>query len=83
MNVDLGDIEAPGPWVKSTYSNGAGGECVECAHASEQVLVRDTKLGSASVATIASPAWRAFVGAVRQGWTFDLEFSQGDRPSNS
>ncbi|MFB7568906.1 DUF397 domain-containing protein [Streptomyces sp. NPDC056165] len=68
MNVDLGDIEAPGPWVKSSYSNGAGGECVECAPAGEQVLVRDTKLGGTSVATITSPAWHAFADAVRRGW---------------
>ncbi|MFB7456607.1 DUF397 domain-containing protein [Streptomyces sp. NPDC056188] len=67
MNVDLSGAEAPGPWVRSSYSNGAGGECVECAHAGEQVLVRDTKLGGASVTTVASPAWRAFTDALREG----------------
>ncbi|WP_112466929.1 DUF397 domain-containing protein [Streptomyces triticisoli] len=68
MNIDHSGTETTGPWVKSSYSNGAGGECVECAHAGEQVLVRDTKLGGASVATIASPAWHAFTSAVRRGW---------------
>ncbi|GED86790.1 DUF397 domain-containing protein [Streptomyces sp. NPDC091412] len=72
MNVDLGGTEAPGPWVKSSYSNGAGGECVECAHDGGQVLVRDTKLGGTSVATIASPAWRAFTHAVSRGWSVGL-----------
>lgn len=68
MNINFGGTGARGPWVKSSYSNGAGGECVECAHAGEQVLVRDTKLGDASVTAVASPAWHAFTGAVRRGW---------------
>ncbi|MFI1537583.1 DUF397 domain-containing protein [Streptomyces anandii] len=68
MNVDLGSTGASGPWVKSSYSNGAGGECVECAQDGARVLVRDTKLGGTSVAAIAPPAWNAFTGAVRRGW---------------
>ncbi|MFF9405875.1 DUF397 domain-containing protein [Streptomyces anandii] len=68
MNVDLGSTGTLGPWVKSSYSNGAGGECVECAHDGVQVFVRDTKLGGTSVAAIASPAWNAFTDAVRRGW---------------
>ncbi|MFE1914442.1 DUF397 domain-containing protein [Streptomyces anandii] len=68
MNVDLGGAGVPGPWVKSSYSNGAGGECLECARDGEQVLVRDTKLGGTSVAVVAFPAWNAFTAAVRRGW---------------
>lgn len=30
-------------WRKSTYSGGQGGECVEVAGTTRQVLVRDTK----------------------------------------
>lgn len=68
MNVDLGGTGGASPWVKSSYSNGAGGECVECSHDGAQVLVRDTKLGGTSVAVIAFPAWLSFTSAVRRGW---------------
>ncbi|MFE9171558.1 DUF397 domain-containing protein [Streptomyces kebangsaanensis] len=68
MNIDSDGTETSGSWVKSSYSNGAGGECVECAHIGGQVLVRDTKLGDASVTAIASLAWHAFTGSVRRGW---------------
>ncbi|MGC8920726.1 DUF397 domain-containing protein [Streptomyces griseoaurantiacus] len=55
-------------WVKSSYSNGAGGECVECARSGSQVLLRDTKTGDGLVAAVRSPAWLAFTEAVRRGW---------------
>ncbi|MEU5514939.1 DUF397 domain-containing protein [Streptomyces griseoaurantiacus] len=55
-------------WVKSSYSNGAGGECVECARAGEHVLLRDTKTGDGLVGAVRFPAWLAFTDAVRRGW---------------
>ncbi|MGZ3099384.1 DUF397 domain-containing protein [Streptomyces sp. H72] len=55
-------------WTKSTYSNGAGGECVECARVGDVVLVRDMKVGDALVADVGAAAWLSFVRATGQGW---------------
>jgi hypothetical protein len=56
-------------WVKSSYSNGAGGECVECARAGDLVFLRDSKTGAGLVAGVRSLAWSAFTDAVRRGWS--------------
>jgi hypothetical protein len=55
---------APGSWIKSSYSNGAGGECVECARVGGRVLLRDTKVGDVLVTGVGASAWRSFVRAV-------------------
>ncbi|WP_216588636.1 DUF397 domain-containing protein [Streptomyces brasiliscabiei] len=47
-------------WFKSSYSNGAGGECVECAISSECTLVRDSKVAGGAVILVRSGAWRSF-----------------------
>lgn len=52
-------------WFKSSYSNGAGGECVECAHAAGGVLVRDSKNIDGPVLDIRSHAWRIFLQALQ------------------
>jgi hypothetical protein len=57
---DLGDLT----WIVSSYSNGAGGECVECALVDRSILVRDSKCGTGPVVTLGSGAWRAFLGSV-------------------
>ncbi|MCX4609101.1 DUF397 domain-containing protein [Streptomyces mirabilis] len=54
-------------WFKSSYSNGAGGECVECAHAGDDTLIRDSKVESGPTMSVRNPAWRDFVRALRQG----------------
>ncbi|MEU6356795.1 DUF397 domain-containing protein [Streptomyces sp. NPDC047072] len=51
-------------WIRSSYSNGAGGECVECASSGAEILVRDSKLGAGPKITLTGAAWRAFVGGV-------------------
>ncbi|GGV62693.1 DUF397 domain-containing protein [Streptomyces massasporeus] len=48
-------------WFRSSYSNGAGGECVECAVTSHGALVRDSKRGEADVIAVSDDAWRSFV----------------------
>ncbi|MEH0578449.1 DUF397 domain-containing protein [Streptomyces sp. B21-108] len=54
-------------WFTSSYSNGAGGECVECALMDDGALVRDSKsVGGAEIA-VRSAAWFSFVRAVKQG----------------
>ncbi|MET9563176.1 DUF397 domain-containing protein [Streptomyces tauricus] len=53
--------EAPSSWIRSSYSNGAGGECVECAHAVDTALVRDSKNAEGPVLSVRVHAWRAFI----------------------
>jgi hypothetical protein len=53
-------------WFTSSYSNGAGGECVECAVSGRGALVRDSKRAGELVVSIGSGAWRSFVRAVRE-----------------
>ncbi|WP_316753531.1 DUF397 domain-containing protein [Streptomyces herbicida] len=48
-------------WVKSSYSSGEGGECVEVAVASGAVHVRDSKDTSRPALTVEPAAWAAFV----------------------
>ncbi|MCM2516901.1 DUF397 domain-containing protein [Streptomyces griseoincarnatus] len=54
-------------WHTSSYSNGAGGECVECAITSTRAHVRDTKTVDGPVVTVANPAWVAFLRALKRG----------------
>ncbi|MEV7733550.1 DUF397 domain-containing protein [Streptomyces sp. NPDC088921] len=64
MNTaSAGDSRHP-VWFRSSYSNGAGGECVECASTGTDVLVRDSKLETGPAITLAGAAWRAFIGGV-------------------
>ncbi|MZE67378.1 DUF397 domain-containing protein [Streptomyces sp. SID5789] len=63
------DHEGTGPslaWVRSSYSNGAGGECVECAAEGDRIFIRDTKVGATLVASVGAVAWHAFTGAMRR-----------------
>ncbi|MFI6465398.1 DUF397 domain-containing protein [Streptomyces sp. NPDC050538] len=52
-------------WFTSSYSNGAGGECVECAMADGRALVRDTKNATGPVVTVQSDPWHSFVQAFK------------------
>ncbi|MER5210348.1 DUF397 domain-containing protein [Streptomyces sp. NPDC002838] len=54
-------------WFTSTYSNGAGGECVECALADTRALVRDSKCARGPVVTVGSGAWCPFLQALKHG----------------
>ncbi|MEU0576251.1 DUF397 domain-containing protein [Streptomyces griseoincarnatus] len=54
-------------WHTSSYSNGAGGECVECAITSTRAHVRDTKTVDGPVVTVAGPTWAAFIQALKRG----------------
>ncbi|MDT3399078.1 DUF397 domain-containing protein [Streptomyces sp. B1866] len=63
---------APDParvgWVKSSYSNGNGGHCVEWAPAvaaTGVVPVRDSKDPQGPALVFEAPAWSAFVSAVK------------------
>ncbi|KOG52003.1 DUF397 domain-containing protein [Streptomyces varsoviensis] len=57
-------------WVKSTYSGGEGGQCVEWAPAavatSGAVPIRDSKVPHGPILTVSPAAWASFVAfAVR------------------
>ncbi|WP_328394559.1 DUF397 domain-containing protein [Streptomyces sp. NBC_00390] len=49
-------------WFKSSYSSGAGGECVEVAARPRVVYVRDSKDTTVPMLTVQVQAWDAFVG---------------------
>ncbi|WP_328583130.1 DUF397 domain-containing protein [Streptomyces sp. NBC_00370] len=54
-------------WVKSTYSNGNGGDCVEWAPkiaAFGVVPVRDSKVPAGPVLFVNADGWAAFVHAL-------------------
>lgn len=48
-------------WFSSSYSNGAGGECVEAAFAPTGVLLRDSKVPDGPHIAVSSEAWCRFV----------------------
>ncbi|MGW7430070.1 DUF397 domain-containing protein [Streptomyces sp. NPDC054861] len=51
-------------WFTSSYSNGSGGECVECAWSEGGALIRDSKRPGGAVVSVREEAWQAFVEAV-------------------
>ncbi|MGY4740875.1 DUF397 domain-containing protein [Streptomyces sp. ATMOS53] len=53
-------------WFTSSYSNGAGGECVECALMDGGTLVRDSKSVGGPEIAVRSGAWFSFIRAVKQ-----------------
>jgi hypothetical protein len=57
-------------WVKSSYSGGNGGQCIEFSRtfaASDVVPVRDSKDPSGPVLAFSAPAWAAFIQSVKHG----------------
>ncbi|MEV5933136.1 DUF397 domain-containing protein [Streptomyces sp. NPDC052079] len=48
-------------WVKSSYSTGNGGECVEVAAARGAVLARDSKQPAEARLAFGPEAWSGFV----------------------
>lgn len=55
-------------WVKSSFSDQHGNECVEVATLSDDVrAVRDSKNPTGPVLTFSTAEWSAFVHGVRYG----------------
>ncbi|MEU3600078.1 DUF397 domain-containing protein [Streptomyces sp. NPDC006798] len=53
-------------WRKSSYSGGAGDNCVEVAdNVPGAVPVRDSKTPGGPALSFADPAWAAFIGMVK------------------
>ncbi|MDT9700789.1 DUF397 domain-containing protein [Streptomyces sp. P17] len=60
-----GELDGPG-WFTSSYSNGAGGECVECALSDDRARVRDSKTARGPVVTFTRGPWQSFIHAVEK-----------------
>ncbi|MEV7090527.1 DUF397 domain-containing protein [Streptomyces sp. NPDC093085] len=53
-------------WIRSSYSDGSGGQCVEVAHGVAGVVpVRDSKVSEGAVLVFAASAFGVFVAALR------------------
>lgn len=56
-------------WVKSTYSDGQGGQCIEWAPeyaaATGVVPIQDSKTSNGPVLMVSADAWSNLVGMVR------------------
>ncbi|MFI9036031.1 DUF397 domain-containing protein [Streptomyces sp. NPDC053726] len=52
-------------WRKSSYSNGAGGECVEVADLQSTVGVRDSKQPRGPHIAVRHNTWARFVASLR------------------
>ncbi|MGW0763280.1 DUF397 domain-containing protein [Streptomyces sp. NPDC002814] len=60
--IDLSDAL----WLKSSYSNGDGGNCVEVAHNFPGLVpVRDSKTPEGPVLLLTAHAWSPFVAALK------------------
>ncbi|MEV8345522.1 DUF397 domain-containing protein [Streptomyces niveus] len=53
-------------WFKSSYSGGNTTECVEVAHLSHALAVRDSKNTEGARLTFSTGAWDGFVEALRE-----------------
>ncbi|CAL9374424.1 DUF397 domain-containing protein [Streptomyces sp. NPDC090994] len=51
-------------WFKSSYSGSEGDDCVEIAHASGGVRVRDSKAADGPSFAVTPAAWGDFIGFV-------------------
>lgn len=54
-------------WRKSSYSGDTGGECVEVAHLTPHIAVRDSKNPGAGAFSVTPEAFAAFVAGAVQG----------------
>lgn len=53
-------------WIKSTYSNGVGGECVEAATLADGTAVRDSKHPSGPALAFPGAVWATFITGIRR-----------------
>ncbi|WP_131784270.1 DUF397 domain-containing protein [Protofrankia symbiont of Coriaria ruscifolia] len=58
-------------WITSSYSNGAGGMCVEVAKLDSGVILRDSVQPDGPVLSFSREEWRAFLDGVKDG-EFDI-----------
>jgi hypothetical protein len=66
-------------WVKSSYSQGDGGQCVEVALGfAGAVPVRDSKAPDGDVLRFSAAGWSAFVSSLRTPMFTKSSYSGGD-----
>ncbi|MFG7946679.1 DUF397 domain-containing protein [Streptomyces cacaoi] len=56
--------EQPLTWVKSSYSGGGGGNCVEVARADSTVHIRDSKVVGGPLLNVSRAGWSSFVASL-------------------
>jgi hypothetical protein len=60
-------MTADGTWIKSSYSGGQGGDCVEvAAFPADQVAVRDTKDQAGPKLQFSRGAWDVFTAGMKE-----------------
>ncbi|MGW2214067.1 DUF397 domain-containing protein [Nonomuraea sp. NPDC001684] len=70
MAMDNGQQAGPRgtvAWVKSAYSSGGGGQCVQLQPAGGGVVVRDSKVPDGQVLWFSRSEWVAFLAGVKDG----------------
>jgi hypothetical protein len=76
VSVEEAESSHRSAWFRSSYSNGAGGECVECTLTTSLAVVRDSKWEEAGpVITVGSGAWLPFLVVLRSGRLDDAHLS--------
>lgn len=56
-----GPVVPESAWLKSSYSTGNGGECVEVAAVERAIFIRDSKNTAGPLLTVTPEAWAGFV----------------------
>ncbi|WP_406174096.1 DUF397 domain-containing protein [Streptomyces sp. NBC_00996] len=54
-------------WIKSSFSEASGNNCVEIADNDHHIAVRDSKHPELPWASVGREAWAHFTGAVAEG----------------
>ncbi|MFJ1923844.1 MULTISPECIES: DUF397 domain-containing protein [unclassified Streptomyces] len=67
INHTVADARALTGWVKSSYSGGSNGDCLEVAIGFTAVPVRDSKAPSGPAVVFSLTGWSSFVEAIKDG----------------
>lgn len=59
------DLAPEGAWLKSSYSTGEGGNCIEITALNTKVGIRDSKNTAGPALVVPTGAWSAFVNMAR------------------
>nr|WP_226995232.1 MULTISPECIES: DUF397 domain-containing protein [unclassified Streptomyces] len=73
------DVALESAWFKSSYSNDTGGACVEIAHLTNHVGIRDSKNKIGPALVVPAAAWTSFVGLMRSG---DVDSGSAEHSTN-
>ncbi|MEU7639514.1 DUF397 domain-containing protein [Streptomyces sp. NPDC039016] len=60
-------VLAGADWLKSSYSDGDGGQCIEFSPTHALVPLRDSKCPGGPVIIVSVTGWSSFVDAVKNG----------------